>query len=215
MNLCPLKHTQIVNIWCHPSSIWKLLQVVGSFMVATDEDRQDRSFLLSWIISKKQTIEWLKHSLSYCVFKTFVCKLTCKRSAWFCTWPARPCTLGRPRCALPGSPRSRAGGPLSPLPSSPGRKWSHRSCQARHGSSLQWRSSSWTCETRIKSSSLCLAVVTFIFIWWQPKKQTWQPSTVFGCSYRSGKHLDKTVILLQCDVKSLVQNLFNNVKTIG
>lgn len=52
--LCLLKHTQIINVWCHPSSIRELLQVVGSFMVAADEDCQDRSFLLSWIISERK-----------------------------------------------------------------------------------------------------------------------------------------------------------------
>lgn len=68
-------------------------------------------------------------------------ELTCKRSALFCTWLVQPCTSCRLHFALLGSLHSRAAGPLSPLPSSPGSRLSRRSCPALHGSSLPLQSS--------------------------------------------------------------------------
>lgn len=61
--------------------------------------------------------------------------LTCRRSACGGTWPARPCSAGRPRCAQPGSRRSTAEGLSAPGRAAPPAPASRRSCPARRGSS--------------------------------------------------------------------------------
>lgn len=61
--------------------------------------------------------------------------LTCRRFACGGTWAARPCSAGRPRCALPGSRRSRAECLSAPGHAAPPAPASHRSCPARRGSS--------------------------------------------------------------------------------
>lgn len=43
--------TKKINVGCHPTSIWQLLQVIRSFMVPSNEDGQYWSLLLSRIIS--------------------------------------------------------------------------------------------------------------------------------------------------------------------
>ena len=60
--------------------------------------------------------------------------LTCRRFACGGTWAARPCSAGRPRCALPGNRRSRAEGLSAPGRAAPPTPGSHRSCPARRGS---------------------------------------------------------------------------------
>mmetsp|Transcript_8333 Transcript_8333/g.25815 ORF Transcript_8333/g.25815 Transcript_8333/m.25815 type:complete len:240 (+) Transcript_8333:66-785(+) len=45
--------TEIVDVGCGPTTIWNLLQVIGCFVIPADEDRGDRSHLLTTVVEMK------------------------------------------------------------------------------------------------------------------------------------------------------------------
>ena len=102
--------TKIINIWSHPASIRQLLQVVWSFMVPSNEDRQDGSFNLTTVVPV--FIQKFLKTWSLLIIKNKSKWQTCKmcKCAWTC--PARPCTANRFRSEPPESLHNRWEGPL-------------------------------------------------------------------------------------------------------
>lgn len=110
-------------------------------------------YILSLVLAPFQTSIWISK------------KLTCKKSASFCTWPVLPCTSCLLHSALLESRHSKVTGPLLPPPSSPGKKLSHRSYPALHGNSLQLQSSFCTIgEMKMFQSKLYSVVLLDITV---------------------------------------------------
>lgn len=128
--------TQVVDVGRDPPAVWQLLQVVGSLVVAANEHGEHRGFLLARVVpaETRQLLDPTKTIWVGSRAEVGPAALTGRRSACAGIWPARPCTADPPRCARPGSPRSRVAGRAARCGAAAAALASRTSCPGHRGS---------------------------------------------------------------------------------